>query len=462
MAMFENLSERLSQSLKKISGKASLSESNIQETLREVRVALLEADVALPVVKDFIELVKQRAVGTEVSASLNPGQQFLKIVQAELESVMGEKNESLSLNAQPPAVILMAGLQGAGKTTSVAKLSRYLSEREKKKVMVVSADVYRPAAIEQLKTLSSEVGAEFFPSTPDQKPTQIVSDAIAAAKTQFADVLIVDTAGRLAIDEPMMDEIKQIHKLANPIETLFVIDAMIGQDSVNTAKAFNEALPLTGVILTKVDGDARGGAALSVRHVTGKPIKFLGVGEKTDALEPFHPERIASRILGMGDVLSLIEDVERKVDKKKAEKFAKKVAKGKRFDLEDLREQLQQMKQLGGMESMMDKLPGMGNMAQMTQQKDMTGQFSKMEYIIDSMTPKERSNPDILNGSRKRRITQGSGTTIQDLNRLLKQHKQMGKMMKKMKGKGMQNMMRGLGGGMPPGGGLPPGGFPKF
>jgi signal recognition particle subunit SRP54 len=322
--------------------------------------------------------------------------------------------------------------------------------------------VYRPAAIEQLKTLSSEVGAEFFPSSPEQKPTQIVSDAIAAAKTQFADVLIVDTAGRLAIDESMMDEIKQLHQVVKPIETLFVIDAMIGQDSVNTAKAFNEVLPLTGVILTKVDGDARGGAALSVRHVTGKPIKFLGVGEKTDALEPFHPERIASRILGMGDVLSLIEDVERKVDKKKAEKFAKKVAKGKRFDLEDLREQLQQMKQLGGMESMMDKLPGMGNMAQMTQQKDMSGQFSKMEYIIDSMTPKERSNPDILNGSRKRRITQGSGTTIQDLNRLLKQHKQMGKMMKKMKGKGMQNMMRGLGGGMPPGGGLPPGGFPKF
>jgi signal recognition particle subunit SRP54 len=462
MAMFENLSDRLSQSLKKISGKASLSESNIQETLREVRVALLEADVALPVVKDFIELVKQRAVGREVSSSLNPGQQFLKIVQAELESVMGEQNESLNLNAQPPAVILMAGLQGAGKTTSVAKLSRFLTDREKKKVMVVSADVYRPAAIEQLKTLAGEVNAEFFPSTEQQRPVDIVNQAIAAAKTKFVDVLIVDTAGRLAIDEEMMTEIQQIHKVANPVETLFVIDAMIGQDSVNTAKAFNQALPLTGVILTKVDGDARGGAALSVRHVTGKPIKFLGVGEKTDALEPFHPERIASRILGMGDVLSLIEDVERKVDKKKAEKFAKKVAKGKRFDLEDLREQLQQMKQLGGMESMMDKLPGMGNMAQMTQQKDMTGQFSKMEYIIDSMTPKERANPDILNGSRKRRITQGSGTTIQDLNRLLKQHKQMGKMMKKMKGKGMQNMMRGLGGGMPPGGGLPPGGFPKF
>jgi signal recognition particle subunit SRP54 len=462
MAMFENLSDRLSQSLKKISGKASLSESNIQETLRDVRIALLEADVALPVVKDFIELVKQRAVGREVSSSLNPGQQFLKIVQAELESVMGEKNESLNLNAQPPAVILMAGLQGAGKTTSVAKLSRFLSEREKKKVMVVSADVYRPAAIEQLKTLAGEVNAEFFPSSEDQRPVDIVNQAIAAAKTKFVDVLIVDTAGRLAIDDAMMEEIQQIHRVANPVETLFVIDAMIGQDSVNTAKAFNEALPLTGVVLTKVDGDARGGAALSVRHVTGKPIKFLGVGEKTDALEPFHPERIASRILGMGDVLSLIEDVERKVDKKKAEKFAKKVAKGKRFDLEDLREQLQQMKQLGGMESMMDKIPGMGNMAQMTQQKDMTKQFSKMEYIIDSMTPKERSNPDLLNGSRKRRITQGSGTTIQDLNRLLKQHKQMGKMMKKMKGKGMQNMMRGLGGGMPPGGGLPPGGFPKF
>ena len=462
MAMFENLSDRLSQSLKKISGKASLSESNIQETLRDVRIALLEADVALPVVKDFIELVKQRAVGREVSSSLNPGQQFLKIVQAELESVMGEKNESLNLNAQPPAVILMAGLQGAGKTTSVAKLSRFLSEREKKKVMVVSADVYRPAAIEQLKTLAGEVNAEFFPSSEDQRPVDIVNQAIAAAKTKFVDVLIVDTAGRLAIDDAMMEEIQQIHRVANPVETLFVIDAMIGQDSVNTAKAFNEALPLTGVVLTKVDGDARGGAALSVRHVTGKPIKFLGVGEKTDALEPFHPERIASRILGMGDVLSLIEDVERKVDKKKAEKFAKKVAKGKRFDLEDLREQLQQMKQLGGMESMMDKIPGMGNMAQMTQQKDMTKQFSKMEYIIDSMTPKERSNPDLLNGSRKRRITQGSGTTIQDLNRLLKQHKQMGKMMKKMKGKGIQNMMRGLGGGMPPGGGLPPGGFPKF
>ena len=462
MAMFESLSDRLTLSLKKISGKASLSEKNIEETLREVRMALLEADVALPVVKSFVEQVKTRALGREVGSSLNPGQQFLKVVQAELEAVMGEENESLNLAAQPPAVVLMAGLQGAGKTTSVAKLSRYLKEREKKKIMVVSADVYRPAAIEQLKTLANEVDAVFFPSDENQKPVDIVTAAIAAAKTQFMDVLIVDTAGRLHIDGEMMSEIKQIHAAANPVETLFVIDAMIGQDAVNTAKAFSESLPLTGIILTKVDGDARGGAALSVRQITGKPIKFLGVGEKTDALEPFHPQRIASRILGMGDVLSLIEDVERKVDKKKAEKLAQKVIKGKRFDLEDLRDQLQQMKNLGGMAGMMDKMPGMGNMAQLAQQNQASSQFDQMECIINSMTPKERQNPDILNGSRKRRITFGSGTSIQDLNRLLKQHKQMSKMMKKMKGKGMQNMMRGMGGMMPPGGGMPPGGLPKF
>ena len=462
MAMFESLSDRLTLSLKKISGKASLSEKNIQETLREVRMALLEADVALPVVKSFVEQVKLRALGREVVSSLNPGQQFLKVVQAELEAVMGDKNESLNLAAQPPAVVMMAGLQGAGKTTSVAKLSRYLNEREKKKIMVVSADVYRPAAIEQLKTLAAEVNAVFFPSQEDQKPVDIVKAAIAAAKTQFMDVLIIDTAGRLHVDGEMMSEIKQIHAVANPVETLFVIDAMIGQDAVNTAKAFDESLPLTGIILTKVDGDARGGAALSVRQITGKPIKFLGVGEKTDALEPFHPERIASRILGMGDVLSLIEDVERKVDKKKAEKLAQKVVKGKRFDLEDLRDQLQQMKNLGGMAGMMDKLPGMGNMAQLAQQNQASSQFDRMECIINSMTPKERKNPDVLNGSRKRRITLGSGTSIQDLNRLLKQHKQMGKMMKKMKGKGMQNMMRGMGGMMPPGEGMPPGGLTKF
>ena len=460
MAMFENLSDRLSASLKKISGKASLTEDNIQETLREVRMALLEADVALPVVKTFVDGVKQRALGQEVSSSLNPGQQFLKIVQAELEHVMGDSNEELNLAAKPPAVVLMAGLQGAGKTTSVAKLAKYLKERQKKKVMVVSADVYRPAAIKQLETLAGEVEAEYFPSTAEQKPVDIVRNAVQAAKTKFVDVLLVDTAGRLHIDDALMAEIQQIHKAVDPVETLFVIDAMIGQDAVTTAQAFNEALPLTGVILTKVDGDARGGAALSVRQITGKPIKFLGVGEKTDALEPFHPERIASRILGMGDVMSLIEEVERTVDRKKAEKLANKVVKGKKFDLEDLRDQLQQMKNMGGFSSLLDKLPGMGNMSQMVEQANMGAQFGKMEAIINSRTPAERRNPDILNGSRKRRITMGSGTTLQDLNRLLKQHKQMGKMMKKMKGKGMQQMMRGMAGNLPQGGGMPGGGLP--
>jgi signal recognition particle subunit SRP54 len=462
VAMFENLSERLAASLKKISGKASLSESNIEETLRAVRMALLEADVALPVVKSFVEQVRLRALGQEVKSSLNPGQQFLKIVQAELVAVMGEENQSLDLAAQPPAVILVAGLQGAGKTTSVAKLARYLQERDKKKVMLVSADVYRPAAITQLQVLAADVGALFHLSAANEKPERIVAGAMQAAKTQFADVLIIDTAGRLHVDDQLMAEIISIHAVAKPAETLFVIDAMIGQDAVVTAQAFDRALPLTGVILTKVDGDARGGAALSVRQVTGKPIKFIGVGEKTDALEPFYPERIASRILGMGDMLSLIEEVERKVDKKKAQKLANKVARGKGFDLEDLRDQLRQMQDMGGMSGLMDKLPGMGNMAQMAQQSNVTSQFGRMEVIIDSMTAAERRNPDILNGSRKRRITLGSGTSIQDLNRLLKQHKQMGKMMKKMKGKGMQNMMRGLSGMGAPGGGLPPGGMPKF
>lgn len=462
MAMFENLSERLAASLKKISGKASLSEENIRETLRAVRMALLEADVALSVVKSFVEQVRQRALGQEVKTSLNPGQQFLKIVQAELVAIMGEENQSLDLAVQPPAVILMAGLQGAGKTTSAAKLARYLQDREKKKVMLVSADVYRPAAIQQLQILAADVGAIFFPSEATQKPEQIVAAAMQSAKTQFADVLIVDTAGRLHVDDQLMAEIISIHAVANPVETLFVVDAMIGQDAVNTARAFDQALPLTGVILTKVDGDARGGAALSVRQVTGKPIKFIGVGEKTDGLEPFYPERIASRILGMGDMLSLIEEVERKVDKKKAQKLASKVARGKGFDLEDLRDQLRQMQDMGGMSGLMDKLPGMGNMAQLAQQSNAASQFGQMEVIIDSMTPAERRNPDILNGSRKRRITLGSGTSIQDLNRLLKQHKQMGKMMKKMKGKGMQNMLRGLSGMGALSGGLPPGGMPKL
>ena len=449
MAIFENLSERLAGSLKKISGKANLTEENIQETLREVRMALLEADVALPVVKIFIEAVKKRAIGQNVAKGLSPSQQFIKIVQSELERVMGESNEELNLAAQPPAVILVAGLQGAGKTTSVAKLANFLVKKKKKKVMVVSADIYRPAAIKQLEILASEVGVEFHPSQPSQNPSDIALSALKSAKIKFIDVLLVDTAGRLHVDSEMMTEIQLIHAAVEPIETLFVADAMIGQDAVLTAKAFNDTLPLTGVILTKVDGDARGGAALSVRHVTGKPIKFLGVGEKIDELEPFYPERIASRILGMGDVMSLIEDVEQKVDRKKAEKLAKKVSQGKKFDLNDLKDQLKQMKDMGGLSSMMDKLPGLGGMPQIAEKSGMAENFSRMEFIIDSMTPLERSKPDILNGSRKRRITQGSGTTLQDLNRLLKQHKQMGMMMKKMKGKGMQRMMQGLSGAAP-------------
>ena len=455
--MFENLSDRITKSLRTVAGKAKLTEKNISDTLREVRKALLEADVALPVVKDFVGQVRKRALGQEVSRALNPGQQFLKIVEAELTSVMGEANEGLSLAAKPPAVILMAGLQGAGKTTSVAKLARFLKDRQKKKVLVVSTDVYRPAAIEQLMTLANEIEVECFPSSTDQKPNAIASGAIDYAKKHFFDVVIVDTAGRLHIDETLMSEIQSLHKLLDPVETLFVIDAMIGQDAVNTAKAFDEALPLTGVILTKADGDARGGAALSVRHVTGKPIKFLGVGEKVDALEPFYPDRLAGRILGMGDVMSLIEDVEQKIDKEKAEKLVNKVKKGQKFDLEDLRDQLQQMQNMGGMGAMLEKLPGMGNVSQMMEKANAGNQFKRMESVINSMTPAERSNPDILNGSRKRRITEGSGTDIQDLNRLLKQHKQMAKMMKKMKGGGMNKMMRGMQGMMGGGGGLPPG-----
>ncbi len=456
--MFENLSDRLNRSLRKITGKARLNHDNIQETLREVRKALLEADVALPVVKDFISQVRKRALGQEVSRALDPGQQFLKIVESELTQTMGEVNERLNLAVQPPAVVLMAGLQGAGKTTTVAKLARFLKEKEKKKVLVVSVDVYRPAAIAQLETLAREVEVEFFPSADDQQPVAIARSAIEHARKVFADVVIVDTAGRLHIDGELMKEIQDLHAAIKPVETLFVIDAMIGQDAVNTAKAFDDALPLTGVVLTKADGDARGGAALSVRHVTGKPIKFLGVGEKVEALEPFHPDRLAGRILGMGDVLSLIEEAEAKLDRAKAEKLVQKVKKGKSFDLEDLRDQLKQMQSLGGMGQILEKLPGMGNMAQMAEQANVTSQFKQMEALINSMTPAERRNPDILNGSRKRRIIAGSGTQIQDLNRLLKQHKQMGKMMKKMKGGGMNKMMRGLSGAMGGGGGgLPPG-----
>jgi signal recognition particle subunit SRP54 len=455
--MFESLTDRLSSTLKNISGKGRLTEDNIKDTLREVRMALLEADVALPVVKAFVNQVKERALGTEVSKSLQPGQMFIKVVQSELESVMGTANESLNLAAQPPAVVMMAGLQGAGKTTTVGKLAKLLTEREKKKVLVVSADVYRPAAIEQLKTLANDVGVEFFPSNIIEKPIDIVNAAIAHAKKQFVDVLIVDTAGRLHIDGEMMGEIKALHAAVKPVETLFVVDAMTGQDAANTAKAFDEALPLTGVILTKADGDARGGAALSVRHITGKPIKFIGMGEKLDALEPFHPERMASRILGMGDVLSLIEEVERKVDKTKAEKLAKKVQKGKGFDLQDFKEQLEQMRDMGGMMSLMDKMPGMGNMSAQIKEKANDKQFNQFEAIINSMTFKERERPELIKGSRKKRIAAGSGTQIQDVNRLLKQFTQMQKMMKKMTGGGMGKMMNKMKGMMPSGGGMPPG-----
>ncbi len=461
--MFDTLSERLSGTFRKLTGKAVLSEENIQDALREVRRALLEADVALAVVKDFTDRVSLRAVGQEVSKSLSPGQAFIKIVQAELEAVMGNANSELDLKAAPPAVILMAGLQGAGKTTSVGKLSRYLKQTAKKSVMVVSADVYRPAAIKQLQTLAAEVEVEFFDSNEQQKPAAIVSAALVEAKRKFIDVLIVDTAGRLAVDSEMMAEIGDLHALLKPVETLFVVDAMTGQDAATTAKAFNDALPLTGVILTKADGDARGGAALSVRHITGKPIKFIGMGEKSDALEPFYPDRIASRILGMGDVLSLIEEAERKVDKAQAEKLANKIKKGKGFDLEDFREQLKQLQNMGGVASIMDKLPGMGALPPGAAKMVDDSKFKRMESIINSMTPRERRNPDVLNGSRKRRITQGSGTQIQDLNQLLKQHKQMQKVMKKMKGGNMANMIRGLGGMRGAGGiGGPGGNFPRF
>ena len=467
--MFESLQDRLNGALRSISGKAKITEDNIKGTMREVRMALLEADVALPVVKEFTNQVKERAIGSEVLKSLSPGQAFLKIVHEELQAVMGEANEGLNLATQPPAIILMAGLQGAGKTTTVGKLGKFLTEREKKKVMVVSADVYRPAAIKQLETLANEVGVQFFPSDVSQKPVDIANAAIAEAKKQFADVLIVDTAGRLAVDEEMMAEIKQLHAAIDPVETLFVVDAMTGQDAANTAKAFNEALPLTGVVLTKADGDARGGAALSVRQITGKPLKFLGMGEKTDALEPFHPDRVASRILDMGDVLTLIEEAERKIDKSKADKLAKKIQKGKGFDLEDFRDQLLQMKNMGGLMGMMDKLPGMGKMgAQAGQMDQAEKQLGQTEAIINSMTPDERHFPDKINGSRKKRIAAGSGTTIQDINRVLKQHKQMTgkggmrKMMNAMKGMPGMGGPGGQGGGP---GGMPPmggGNFPKF
>jgi len=449
--MFESLTSRLTQTLRNLRGSGRLSEENIKETLREVRMALLEADVALPVVREFIDHVKARAVGKEVMESLTPGQALVKIVHEELISLMGEANEELNLSTQPPAVVLMAGLQGAGKTTSVGKLARWLKEKKKKSVLVVSADIYRPAAIEQLKTLAAEVGVEFFPSSVEQDPVAIARNAVDAARKKYIDVVLIDTAGRLHIDEQMMAEIQRVHAAIDPVETLFVVDSMTGQDAANTAKAFGDALPLTGVILTKTDGDARGGAALSVRHITGKPIKFLGVGEKSTALEPFHPDRLASRILDMGDVLSLVEEVQGKVDQEKAQKLAAKLKKGKGFDLEDFRDQLQQLQSMGGVGALMDKLPGMANVPAAAKNQVNDKEFKRLEAIINSMTPAERQRPDIIKGGRKRRIAAGSGTQVQDVNRLLKQFTQMQKMMKKMSGGGMAKMLRGLKGRMPPG-----------
>ncbi|WP_020562329.1 signal recognition particle protein [Methylosarcina fibrata] len=442
--MFDNLTDRLSNTLKKIKGQGRLTEDNIKETLREVRVALLEADVALPVVTDFIDRVKAGALGQEVQSSLTPGQSLIKLVQAELIKVMGEANEGLNLRMNPPAIILMAGLQGAGKTTTVAKLGRWLKENQKKKVGVVSADVYRPAAIKQLEMLAGELDLEFFPSDISQKPVDIANSAIEAARKKFLDVVIIDTAGRLHIDDEMMGEIKELHAAIQPIETLFVVDSMTGQDAAVTAKAFNDALPLTGVILTKADGDARGGAALSIRHITGKPIKFIGVGEKTSALEPFYPDRLASRILGMGDMLSLIEEIEQKVDKEKAEKLARKIQKGKSFDLEDFREQLLQMQNMGGVNTLLDKLPGIHAVPTEMKNQINDKMLARQIAVINSMTMQERRFPDLIKGNRKKRIAAGCGQELHDVNRLLKQFLMMQKMMKKFKTGNMANMMRGI------------------
>ncbi len=441
-SMFDQLSNRLRATMKTLSGRGRLTEANIADAMREVRIALLEADVALEVTKIFVEQVSLRAVGSEVLGSLQPGQAVIKVVQDELEKLMGESNQALNLSTRPPATIFIAGLQGAGKTTTVGKLGNFLKTNDKKSVLVVSTDVYRPAAIEQLQSIANNLGLHFYPSTHEQKPLDIARDALRHARKNGIDVVIVDTAGRLHIDQQMMDEVKALHQAVQPIETLFVVDSMSGQDAVNSAKAFDQALPLTGVILTKTDGDARGGAALSVRQVTGKPIKFLGVGEAMDALQPFHPARIASRILGMGDVLSLVEEVERKVDKVQAEKLAKKIAKGSGFDLTDFRDQMMQMQNMGGIMSMVDKLPGMDKIPQKALHQLGAGKTAQIIAIINSMNAHERKFPAVIRGSRKRRIAIGSGTQVQDVNQLLKQFQQAQKMMKKMKKKGgMKGMM---------------------
>jgi signal recognition particle subunit SRP54 len=452
--MLDNLTQRMARVVKTLRGEARLTEANTQEMLREVRLALLEADVALPVVRDFIAKVKEKALGEDVVGSLSPGQALVGVVQKELTAVIGGDYEGkaaeLNLAVMPPAVILMAGLQGAGKTTTVGKLAKLLREKYKKKVLTVSCDVYRPAAIMQLKTVSEQVGADFFPSTPDQKPVDIALAAVDWAKRHYHDVLLVDTAGRLGIDEAMMNEITALHGVLKPAETLFVVDAMLGQDAVNTAKAFNDALPLTGVVLTKLDGDSRGGAALSVRHITGKPIKFVGVAEKLDGLEVFHPDRMANRILGMGDILALVEEAQRGVDVKAAQKLADKVKKGGDFDLNDFRAQISQMKNMGGLSSLMDKLPA--QFQQAAAGADMgqaEKQIRRMEGIINSMTPGERAKPELIKATRKRRIAAGAGVPVQEVNRMLNQYDQMRTMMKKLKGGNLQKMMRGMKGMMP-------------
>lgn len=452
--MFDNLTQRLTDSLNRLRGRGRLTEDNIRDTLREVRLALLEADVALPVAREFIENIRVRALGQAVMKSLTPGQELIRIVRDQLIALLGEANEELNFNVPPPAVLLVAGLQGSGKTTTVAKLARWLKERNRKSVLVASCDIYRPAAIAQLSTLAQDVGAHFFASDPSQDPVAIAKGAVDSARRQFSDVVILDTAGRLHIDEFMMDEVRRVHHAINPVETLFVVDSMTGQDAANVSRAFDEALPLTGVILTKADGDARGGAALSIRSITGKPIKFIGMGEKTTALEPFYPDRIASRILGMGDVLSLIEEAEQKIDHDEAQRIASKLKKGKGFDLEDFREQLRQMKKLGGVNALLDKLPGTQGMPRGVVERVNDRELARLEAIINSMTPQERRFPAVVNGSRKRRIACGSGTKVQDVNRLLKQFAQMQKMMKRLTKKGgLAGLMRGMSGR----GGLPPG-----
>ncbi|OHC61145.1 MAG: signal recognition particle protein [Rhodocyclales bacterium GWA2_65_19] len=448
--MLDNLTQRLAKVVKTLRGQARLTDDNIQEMLREVRMALLEADVALPVVKDFIARVKEKAVGQEVVGSLTPGQALVGVVHRELTELMGGQAVGLNLATQPPAVILMSGLQGAGKTTTTAKLGKWLKERQKKKVLAVSCDVYRPAAIEQLKTVSAQAGIEFFPSAVGQKPAEIAAAALDYARKHYFDVLFVDTAGRLAIDEAMMAEIKELHALLNPIESLFVVDAMLGQDAVNTARAFNEALPLTGVILTKLDGDARGGAALSVRHVTGKPLKFAGIGEKLNGLEEFHPERMAARILGMGDILGLVEEAQRGVDQDKAQEFVKKMKSGKGFDFNDFKDQIAQMRKMGGVAGLLDKLPAQfAGAAQQAGSGPDDKSIGRIEGIINSMTPGERARPEIIKASRKRRIAAGAGVQVQEVNRLINQFEQTQKMMKQFSKGGMAKMMRGMKGMLP-------------